>query len=94
MTVAEEVDALTLRFENLSGMIPETHPSHLALRGWYMSLIAQAHLIQIVFNLQAIIEAKTGADVAEEQNLTLGALEKLREAAAAAEHLALDDGLT
>jgi hypothetical protein len=94
MTVANEVDALKLRFENLSGMIPETHPSHMALRGWFTSLIAQAHLILIVFNLQAMIEAKTGTDISEEQNLILGALERLREAAAAAEHLALNDGMT
>jgi hypothetical protein len=94
MTIAEEVDQLKLRFENLSGMIPETHPSRLALVGWLTSLIAQAHLILIVFNLQALIDAKTGTDVGEEQILTLRSLEQLREAAAAAEHLALSDGLT
>jgi hypothetical protein len=93
MTVAEEVDQLKARFENLAGMIPETHPSRLALQGWFTSLIAQAHLVMIVFNLQALIAAKTGTDLGEEQDLTLRSLQQLREAAAAAEQLALSDGL-
>jgi hypothetical protein len=93
MTVAEEVEALKLRFENLSGMVPEDHPGKISLQGWFTALIAQAHLLLIVFNLQAIIQAKTGSDVGDEQDLTLRLLEQLREAAAAAEHLALNDGL-
>jgi hypothetical protein len=91
MTVAEEVEALKLRFENLSGLVPESHPSKTALYGWFRALVAQAHLLLIVFNLQAIIEAKTGSDVGEEQDLTLRLLEQLREAAAAAEEMALTD---
>ena len=93
MTVVEEVEELKLRFENLFGMIPENHPGKVALQGWFKALVAQAHLILIVFNLQAILEAKTGSDVSEEVSLTLRMLEPLREAAAAAEHLALSDSL-
>ena len=93
MTVVEEVEELKLRLENLSGMIPENHPGKIALHGWFKALVAQAHLILIVFNLQAILEAKTGSDVGEELGLTLRMLEPLREAAAAAEHLALSDSL-
>jgi hypothetical protein len=93
MTVAEEVEDLKLRLENLSGMVPENHPCKLAFQGWFKALVTQAHLLLIVFNLQAIIEAKTGSDVGEEQDLTLLMLEQLREAAAAAEQLALSDGL-
>jgi hypothetical protein len=93
MTVVEEVEELRLRFENLFGMIPENHPSKVALQGWFKALVAQAHLILIVFNLQAILEAKTGSDVSEEVSLTLRMLEPLREAADAAEHLALSDSL-
>ena len=93
MTVAEEVEELKLRFENLSGMVPENHPGKIGLQGWFKALVAQAHLLLIVFNLQAIIEAKTGSNMGEEQDLTLRLLEQLREAAAAAEHLALSEGL-
>jgi hypothetical protein len=46
-----------------------------------------------VFNLQAIIEAKAGSDVGADQDLTLLTLAQLREAATAAESLALSDGL-
>lgn len=56
--------------------------------GMVQALLAQAQLILIVFDLEAILEAKTGSDVGEEVG-TLGMLEPLREAAAAAEHLAL-----
>jgi hypothetical protein len=93
MTVVEEVEELKRRLENLSGMIPENHPGKIALQGWFKALIAQAHLILIVFNLQALLEAKTGSDVGEEVGLTLRILEPLREAATAAEHLALTDSL-
>jgi hypothetical protein len=93
VTVTEEVEALKLRFENLNGLVPESHPSKLALQGWFRALVAQAQMLLIVFNLQAIIEAKTGSDVGEEQDLTLRMIEQLREAAAAAEHLALNDDL-
>jgi hypothetical protein len=89
MTVVAEVEELKLRLENLSGMIPENHPGKIALQGWFTALVAQAHLILIVFNLEAILEAKTGSDVGEEVGLTLRMLAPLREAAAAAEHLAL-----
>jgi hypothetical protein len=93
MTVVEELEELKLRLENLPGMIPENHPGKIALQGWFKALVAQAHLLLIVFSLQAILEAKTGSDVAEELGLTLRLLERLREAAAAAEHLALSDNL-
>jgi len=43
--------------------------------------------------LQAIIEAKTGFEVGSDQDLTLLTLAPLREAATAAEDLALSDGL-
>ena len=89
MMVVEEVEELKLRLENLSGMIPENHPGEIALQGWFKALVAQAHLILIIFNLEAILEAKTGSDVGEEAGLTLRMLEPSREAAAAAEHLAL-----
>ncbi len=94
MTVAEEVEQLKLRFENLSGSLPEGHPCGIGLEGWFKALAGQAHLLLIVFNLQAIIEAKTGSDVADEQQLTLFILDQLREAAAAAEHLVLGDGMS
>ena len=92
MTVAEEAEALRLRFENLSGLVHESHPCKIALLGWFRALVAQAHLLFIVFSLQALIAAKTGSDVSEEQDLTLQMLEQLREAAAAAENLALGEG--
>ena len=93
MTVVEELEELKLRLENLPGMIPENHPGRVAMQGWFKALVAQAHLILIVFNLQAILEAKTGSNVGEEVGLTLRLLEPLRAAAAAAEHLALSESL-
>ena len=93
MTVTEEVEELKLRFENLSGMVPESHPGKIGLQGWFRSLVAQAQLLLIVFNLQAIIEAKIGSDIGGDQDLTLLTLAQLREAAAAAEDLALNDGV-
>jgi hypothetical protein len=93
MTVTEEVEQLKLRFENLSGLVPENHPGRIGLQGWFKALVAQAQLILIVFNLQAIIEAKTGSDVGAEQDLTILTLAQLREAATAAEDLAVSDGL-
>jgi hypothetical protein len=93
VTVAEETEALKRRFENLAGMIPENHPGRMVLQGWFAALVAQANLLLIVFNLQAIIEAKTGSDVAEQQELTLRLLEQLRDAAATAEQLVLNDEL-
>ena len=89
MTVTKEVEELKLRLENLCGMIPENHPGKIALQGWFKALLAQAQLILIVFDLEAILEAKTGSDVSEEVGLTLGMLDPSREAAAAAETLAL-----
>jgi hypothetical protein len=62
-------EELKLRLENLSGMIPENHPGKIALQGWFTALVAQAHLILIVFNLEAILEANTGSDVGEEVGL-------------------------
>ena len=94
MTVAEELEQLKMRFENLSGLVPEGHPGGIGLRGWFKAHAGQAQLLLIVFHLQAIIEAKIGSDVAEEQELTLLILEQLREAAAAAEDLALSGGLS
>lgn len=91
MTVAEEVEHLKLRFENLSGLVPEGHSCRISIQGWFKALVAQAHLLHIVFNLQAILEAKTGSDIGEEQDLTLRMLDQLREAAAAAEDLAFSD---
>jgi hypothetical protein len=93
MTVADELEQLKMRFENLSGLVPEAHPCGIGLQGWFKALAGQAHLLLTVFNLQAIIEAKTGSNVGEEQDLTLLILEQLREAAVAAEHLVLSDGL-
>jgi hypothetical protein len=93
MTVVEELEELKLRLENLPGMIPENHPGKIALQGWFKALAAQAHLIVIVFSLQAILEAKTGSGLGEELGLTLGLVEPLRDAAAAAEHLALNHSL-
>lgn len=93
MTVTEEVEQLKLRFENLSGLVPESHPGRIGLQGWFNALVAQAQLLLIVFNLQAIIEAKAGSDVGADQDLTLLTLAQLREAATAAEHLAIADGL-
>ncbi|HEU4690266.1 MAG TPA: hypothetical protein VFS23_17965 [Vicinamibacterales bacterium] len=94
MTVAEEVEQLKLRFENLSGLVPEEHPCAVGLQGWFKALAGQAQLLLIVCHLQAIIEAKTGSDVGEEQDLTLLILDQLREAAAGAEDLALSGGLS
>ena len=93
MTVAEELEQLKLRFENLSGLVPEGHSCGIGLQGWFKALAGQAHLLLIVFHLQAIIEAKTGSNVGEEQDLTLLVLDQLRDAAVAAEHLVLSDGL-
>jgi hypothetical protein len=93
MTVTEEVEQLKLRFENLSGLVPENHPGRIGLQGWFNALVAQAQLLLIVFNLQAIIEAKSGSDVGSDQDLTLLTLAQLRAAATAAEDLALSDGL-
>lgn len=93
MTVNEEVEQLKLRFDNLSGLVPEDHPGRIGLQGWFRALVAQAQLLLIVFNLQAIIEAKAGSDVGADQDLTLLSLAQLREAATAAESLALSDGL-
>ena len=93
MTVAEELEQLKLRFENLPGLVPEGHPCGIGLQGWFRALAGQAQLLLIVFNLQAIIEAKTGSNVGEEQDLTLLILDQLRDAAAGAEHLVLGDGL-
>ena len=93
MTVTEEVEQLKLRFENLSGLVPESHPGRTGLQGWFRALVAQAQLLLIVFNLQAIIEAKAGSDVGADQDLTLLTLAQLREAATAAEHLVLSEGL-
>jgi len=93
MTVAEEVEQLKLRFENLTGLVPESHPGRIGLQGWFMALVAQAQLLLIVFNLQAIVEAKAGSDVGADQDLTLLSLAQLREAAAAAESLVLNEGL-
>ena len=93
MTVTEEVEQLKLRFENLSGLVPENHPGRIGLQGWFNALVAQAQLLLIVFNLQAIIEAKTGSDVGSDQDLTLLTLAQLRAAATAAEDLAISDGL-
>ena len=93
MTVTEEVEELKLRFENLSGLVPESHPGKIGLQGWFRALVAQAQLLLIVFNLQAIIEAKIGSDMGGDQDLTLLTLAQLRDAAAAAEDLALSDGL-
>jgi hypothetical protein len=93
MTVTEEVEHLKLRFENLSGLVPESHPCRIGLQGWFKALLAQAQLLLIVFNLQALIEAKAGSDVGADQDLTLLTLAQLREAAAAAESLALSYGL-
>ena len=94
MTVTEEVEQLKLRFENLSGLVPENHPGRIGLQGWFNALVAQAQLLLIVFNLQAIIEAKSGSDVGSDQDLTLLTLAQLRAAATAAEDLALSDGLS
>jgi len=91
MTMTEEVEQLKLRFENLSGLVPESHPCRIALQGWFRALIAQAQLLLIVFDLQSLIEAKDGSDGAD-QDLTLLTLAQLREAATAAEDLALSDG--
>lgn len=93
MTVAEEVEQLKLRFENLSGSVPEDHPGKISLQGWFKALVAQAQLLLIVFDLQAIIEAKAGSDVGADQDLTLLTLAQLREAAVAAESLAISDGV-
>ena len=93
MTVAEELEQLRLRFENLSGQVPEAHSCGIGLQGWFTAMAGQARLLLIVFNLQAIIEAKTGSNVGQEQDLTLLILEQLREAAVTAEHLLLSDGL-
>jgi hypothetical protein len=93
MTVTEEVEQLKLRFENLSGLVPEHHPGRIGLQGWFGSLVVQAQLLLIVFNLQAIIEAKAGSDVGADQDLTLLSLAQLRAAAAAAESFVLDEGL-
>ena len=94
MTVTEEVEQLKLRFENLSGLVPEDHPGRISLQGWFKALVAQAQLLLIVFNLQALIDAKAGSDVGADQDLTLLTLAQLRETAAAAEGLALSDGLS
>jgi hypothetical protein len=94
MTVAEELEQLKLRFENLSGLVPEDHACGIGLQGWFKALSGQAHLLGIVFHLQAIMEAKTGSNVGDEQDLTLRILDQLREAATAAEHLVLSDGLS
>ena len=94
MTVTEEVEQLKLRFENLSELVPEDHPGRISLQGWFKALVAQAQLLLIVFNLQALIDAKAGSDVGADQDLTLLTLAQLRETAAAAEDLALSDGLS